>query len=629
MKPFLSRAFVTVLLLTGSVSFAYAENNDARGTDQNTPVVVSPTVQKKAMISGYHFILKGHTSERAIRSRIVPDGDEIFDSEAALVAALDNKAQVLKNLRIFRSVQYTYTYTNESSSMQFYQVEFTIVDGGAKLPFPYAKYDSNYGLKAGVRLYDKNLLGQMADLYLNADIEQNDNSFEKATYFGEVDVNKIMLSPNIQMDIASSFNLNEDEPDNSYFKFDVRTRGLKIDKKPLSLREWIQVAPQKNESGVYKNTNTWKFEEIGNTINFGPFAMDLGGYSISNTIIDYHDKAGTGDHERLQTYTSLAFHGFKVWGKQLDCNINVATTGYEDGILNKLRIGETAGMNFTFGGWMNWYNSLSQFNTMYPKNGVSNPHGHILYETSLALYSSLSHSNINYVTDDFRSGLDFRFTYRNEIYLFDEYDGLDYIDYTYQNFAFQLTCFWYPADWINPSIRITGGINHYHTPASNGNHIPNDRYFYPDATGDSITEYIRGVRDDNDYARTYKRTDTGDKIYDWERSVVVNINMTTKFIKLGNFAHTLINPFLDLAVFKREASPDYESLYNHSGIDCVGDWECLWGIGMEGIGIIDSHPAYPVRLSIGINGGDIFHKIKGDLSGGIEYEIYFGMYHFF
>ncbi|MDY6344915.1 MAG: hypothetical protein SPL79_11535, partial [Sphaerochaetaceae bacterium] len=194
MKPFLSRAFVTVLLLTGSVSFAYAENNDARGTDQNTPVVVSPTVQKKAMISGYHFILKGHTSERAIRSRIVPDGDEIFDSEAALVAALDNKAQVLKNLRIFRSVQYTYTYTNESSSMQFYQVEFTIVDGGAKLPFPYAKYDSNYGLKAGVRLYDKNLLGQMADLYLNADIEQNDNSFEKATYFGEVDVNKIMLS---------------------------------------------------------------------------------------------------------------------------------------------------------------------------------------------------------------------------------------------------------------------------------------------------------------------------------------------------------------------------------------------------------------------------------------------------
>ena len=104
MKPFLPRALVVSLLLACSVSFAYAENFDARGTDQNTSVAVSSSSQKRAMISAYHFILKGHTSERAIRSRIVPDGDEIFDSEAALAVALQNKAQVLKNLRIFRSV---------------------------------------------------------------------------------------------------------------------------------------------------------------------------------------------------------------------------------------------------------------------------------------------------------------------------------------------------------------------------------------------------------------------------------------------------------------------------------------------------------------------------------------------
>ncbi len=436
-----------------------------------------------------------------------------------------------------------------------------------------------------------------------------------------------MFTRNIQMDIASSFNWDEDDPSDSSFELDIKTRGLKIDHKPLTIREWMEIAPQ-YENGYYKNSNSWKFEEIGNYLSFGPFGMALGGYTITNTIIDYHDKSSTADYERLQSSTSLAFHGFKLRGKQLDFNVSFDTTGSEDGVLDEIRIGETVGMNFTLFKWMNWYNSLSFFNTLYPKSGHNNSDGsHLLYEGSLYWYSSLSHSNINYVTDDFRKGLEFKLTYRGEQYLDDAHDGIKYVDYSYQNFAFQLTYFWFPAHWVNPSIRITGGVNNYSAPASNSDKIPNERYFYPDATGDTVPEYIRGVRDDNKYARTYKRAN-GDKIYDWEKAVVINLNLTTKFIRFGSFAHTLINPFVDVGIFKREASPAYSD-YNHSGLDCVGDWECVWGVGMEGIGIIDSHPAYPIRLSIGINGGDIFHKLKGDLTGGIEYEIYFGMYHFF
>ena len=622
-------SFPLVLACLLAVVPLTAEEQNPVGTDSSTEST-TVAVAKKAMISEYHFFIKGRTSERAIRSRIVPDGDEIFDSEEQLRNALENKRQTLKNLRIFRSVDYEYKYVNESASMRFYDVEFTIVDGGAKLPFPYAKYDSNYGLKAGARIYDKNLLGQMADLYFNADMEQYDNSFDEATYYGELAVNKVFLTRNVQMDLNSKFNYDKHDADNSYFKFNVLTRGIKIDNKPLTLNEWVELAPQK-EDGVYDNGNSWKFEEIGNSIFFGPFALNIGGYSVYNQIVDYHDDTGTSDWERLQTYTQLNFHGLKLWGKQLDSNISLNTIGEEEGVLHKARIGETLGMNFRLFNYMNWYTSFSQYHTMYPKHAYGEDYPHTLYEMSFGLYSSLSRSSINYVTDDFRKGLDFRFTYRNENYVTDEHDGIKYRDYSYQNFAFQFTYFWYPSHWINPSIRFTAGINNYHTrPYDDNKAIPNDRYFYPDDTSAEITEYMRGIRDDNKYARIYETT-WGDDINDVSWAAVLNVNMTMQFIKFGDFAHTLINPFVDVGVFKKEPAND-AWIANYSKTNAgeyIGDAEVLVSAGLEGIGIIDSHPAYPVRLSVGVNMNQIFHKIKGDIDGGLEYEIYFGMYHFF
>ncbi|MGN1163930.1 MAG: hypothetical protein ACI4S4_03885, partial [Candidatus Ornithospirochaeta sp.] len=116
------------------------------------------------VISDYHFVIDGKTQKRVVRDLIVPDGEESFASEEELVAALDGKKQALRNKRLFKSVEYEYTLTEEVDGVIKADVKYLIRDAKTFLFVPYPNYDSNKGTTINAKVRDKNLMGTFATL---------------------------------------------------------------------------------------------------------------------------------------------------------------------------------------------------------------------------------------------------------------------------------------------------------------------------------------------------------------------------------------------------------------------------------------------------------------------------------
>jgi len=542
--------------------------------------------EKNVMIASYQFTITGKTDEQAVRRAIIPDGDELFASEEELVAALEAKKQKLVNFRVFSSVEYDYTNTNASKGISFYQVHFTIAPPASILPFPYGKYDSNYGLRIGMKLYDKNLFGQLANLYIVAHATQQDSTFKKGSYYGEVDVNEVPLWGKVKLDMIAKFTYDIKDASKTQFKFNLNTRNILLGNKALNLNPWFYISPIDKSS----NQSAWGFTEVGNALNLGPFALVLGGFSLYNkTYANFSDGKTMSN---AYTLTYLRFHGLKIAKKNFDSRISLETYGDNFGVLKKMIIGETIGVGFNFAkGWLTWYNELSQYNTLAP----SNP---LMYGLSFQWGSTLSHSGINWV-GDFRKGVSLKLHSEVEWFPKKTYEGRPISLNGWRDWYYiEAMATWFPfvSSWFNPSFRLAGRQTDKTT------------YFLPGATDETIGEYIRGVRDDNSLlpqTTTFSQT----------TAFTLNCNFTMKFINLGSFARTYVNPFMDFLLINEAGDPSAMHF--------------LSTIGFEGIGILNKFPAYPVRVSLGFNLNDIIDKIKGTSTHAVEYELFIGMYFFF
>ena len=81
------------------------------------------------VITDYEILVDGKTQKRVIRNLIIPeDTEEVFASEEELVAALDGKRQALVNKRVFKSVSYEYTLSEEEEGKIGAAVTYNIVD---------------------------------------------------------------------------------------------------------------------------------------------------------------------------------------------------------------------------------------------------------------------------------------------------------------------------------------------------------------------------------------------------------------------------------------------------------------------------------------------------------------------
>ena len=86
-----------------------------------------------------------------------------------------------------------------------------------------------------------------------------------------------------------------------------------------------------------------------------------------------------------------------------------------------------------------------------------------------------------------------------------------------------------------------------------------------------------------------------------------NINLTTAFLNFEDFGHTYLSPFYDFALFLGKDGS-----------------HILHSVGIEGIAILDSHPLYPFRVSLGFNADDLYRKLnKEDVQ--LESELFIGV----
>jgi hypothetical protein len=84
-----------------------------------------------------------------------------FESEEAMAAFLEEKAQELRNRRIFNTVAVTYSPLRETVDNRYYAAEFAVEDSWTFYPIPNPGYDSNYGLSIGLALDFKNFFGTL------------------------------------------------------------------------------------------------------------------------------------------------------------------------------------------------------------------------------------------------------------------------------------------------------------------------------------------------------------------------------------------------------------------------------------------------------------------------------------
>jgi hypothetical protein len=93
------------------------------------------------------------------------------------------------------------------------------------------------------------------------------------------------------------------------------------------------------------------------------------------------------------------------------------------------------------------------------------------------------------------------------------------------------------------------------------------------------------------------------------------------FIKFKGFAEGFMSAFMDIGVF----TPTVDT---GSGSNTVtqDDLIIFKTVGVEGYGIMDKFPSYPIRGSLGFNLDDVISHFKGDMAfSDIEFELTIGM----
>ena len=173
------------------------------------------------------------------------------------------------------------------------------------------------------------------------------------------------------------------------------------------------------------------------------------------------------------------------------------------------------------------------------------------------------------------------------------------------------------SHFFNPSIRLIGmaqpGISHYWF-----NKGSNDTYrlsseadgdFYYSYNAYSYNEYHFGSSNLGEILRGILNINPAVKSGGYSAKAVLagNINLTTALFNFEDMGHTYLSPFYDFVLFFGE-----------------GKVKGLHSLGIEGVAILDSHPAYPIRVSLGFNADDVIKRLQGEKVE-LEYELFIGM----
>lgn len=572
-------------------------------------------------VSGYNIEIIGKTKEEVVRNLIVPEEVEYFDSEDDLLSALNDKRQVLENKRVFTSVSYEYEIIDSEA-----YVRFEIIDAKSFLIIPFPKYDSNYGLKLGAKMWNRNLFGTLTSLDGTLFVTIKDWNWSRPEIYGNVSLGNLSIgSTKLSLELEAEGSVGETLSDYSLY--------MDVSNIPLFLNSWLDVTYSLSsvDSGDVKNN----------------IFLSLGGIKLNKVEVTPSFKSVFYKNEANKNYLlpSISVKAIELGGVGLEFNetIKISTKEYENsyspeyllhedtisfngGMLKDFSLSNTVKYKFKNGyDFLNEikYNLNSVFSLHVAEDIYMSGDGSIRhfdsgvgvgesiklgknFELSSKLLSyirsysngdytplytldvSLKGANIKWI-GNYREGVSANISIKEawEIKSGDikadfEKNGLyDHMEVSF----FKLL-----GGWFNPSARLL--VNSYLR-----NDPDEDNSFIWGSSG-TLGDELRGIRNDSVSDSNLL-------------AIVANFNLLSYFPmpSIFSFVDCYANVFFDYGLVKNSVSSLIKQYY---------------GVGVEGIGILKSYPSYPIRVSLGFDVSKLMKWIE-DRESMDFYEIYLGM----
>lgn len=572
-------------------------------------------------VSGYNIEIIGKTKEEVVRNLIVPEEVEYFDSEDDLLSALNDKRQVLENKRVFTSVSYKYEIIDSEA-----YVRFEIIDAKSFLIIPFPKYDSNYGLKLGAKMWNRNLFGTLTSLDGTLFVTIKDWNWSRPEIYGNVSLGNLSIgSTKLSLELEAEGSVGETLSDYSLY--------MDVSNIPLFLNSWLDVTYSLSsvDSGDVKNN----------------IFLSLGGIKLNKVEVTPSFKSVFYKNEANKNYLlpSISVKAIELGGVGLEFNetIKISTKEYENSyspeyLLHEDTISFNGGMlkDFSLSNtvkykFKNGYDFLNEIK--YNLNSVISLH--VAEDIYMSGDGSIRHFDSGVgVGESIKLGKNFELSSKLLAYI-RSYSNGDYTPlYTLDvslkganikwigNYRegvsanisikeaweiksgdikadfeknglydhMEVSLFKLLGEWFNPSARVL--VNSYLR-----NDPDEDNSFIWGSSG-TLGEELRGIRNDSVSDSNLL-------------AIVANFNLLSYFPmpSIFSFVDCYANVFFDYGLVKNSVSSLIKQYY---------------GVGVEGIGILKSYPSYPIRVSLGFDVSKLMKWIE-DRESMDFYEIYLGM----
>ena len=262
-------------------------------------------------------IIDGNTSENALRALSHLKPGMIFPDYASLVQMVEDEKQALINLRYFQevSIDIKKVFITDSK-IQRYSVTFIIVDAITITPIPYPKYDSNTGLRLGMKLFWDNFLGTMTDAYLGTNLDIHPDEETAKERIGEWNIVTSISRIRFYKGVLLSLSLNQSHQEEKFVDSVDSTNSYNFTYDITGAKLSTSFDLRKNRSY---------------TVSFG-------------TVFRYNYQGELGSHPRYLN-SLLPAHSFNF--SRLNW-INNFREGFSTGISNEFSFGTDTSGNFLF-----------------------------------------------------------------------------------------------------------------------------------------------------------------------------------------------------------------------------------------------------------------------------------------
>ncbi len=520
-------------------------------------LVVAQLFAATYTIRSYTFDVQGKTKEDSLEE-FIGEADVSFESEEKLKAFLDEKRQLLLNLRVFHIVEYTYEARPNGTGEFFVNVTFHITDASTFLAIPYPKYDSNYGLSLKLKAKDSNLFGTFTTLDSTLAFTQRNNSFQDGLLEWDFSVDELRIK-DAKLSVSHIGAMDFQSWTSSYLGASTSFSNVHFWDIAMNGSFTFKFAPKADE----KNS-PWGLKTIGGSLGFSFENPKLRSASLSSSV-EYDFTA-----EKLTTDTTFSYKYDHAWGITSDTNLY--TLDYKNSASGSyVRFGTGASRPFSFDKgsftpsvmvYVRFYYNLQEVDPYY------------------VITLPISYGRVDWVDNNFRKGYKLSLTATDTFHL----ENIENHHHTlslsgYAEGHYPLT------SWFNPSARVNFGLN-------------NDGWSVN--SGLAYSWNMRGIRDDNPTINSYRKF-----------AMSFNLDLMVNFIRINGLCKTYATPFMDFFM----------------GSDGNGGFDKLMTVGAEGIVILDSHPSYPIRGSLGFNAADLLSWAKGEIGlTDVEWELFIGLY---